>query len=64
MTGHVVEMAPDEGLAGIDRLSQHYRGRPYTNRTSRARQRLDRGRALAGLGGQALEGLSCDVGCP
>ncbi len=34
LTGRVVEMADDEGLAGIDRLSQHYRGRPYTNRIS------------------------------
>lgn len=30
--GRVVEMSDDEGLAGIDRLSKHYRGRPYTNR--------------------------------
>jgi PPOX class probable F420-dependent enzyme len=34
LTGHVVELAPDESLAGIDRLSQHYRGRPYPTRTS------------------------------
>ena len=30
--GRVVEMSDDDGLAGIDRLSQHYRGRPYSNR--------------------------------
>ena len=34
VTGHVVEMTPDEGLVGIDRLSRHYRGRSYTNRDS------------------------------
>jgi hypothetical protein len=32
MQGRVVEMSEDVGLAGIDRLSKHYRGRPYTNR--------------------------------
>ena len=32
--GRVVEMSDDEGLAGIDRLSQHYTGRPYPNRES------------------------------
>ncbi len=32
MQGRVVEMSDDEGLAGIDRLSQHYRGRDYTER--------------------------------
>ena len=30
--GRVVELSDDEGLAGIDRLSQHYRGAPYRNR--------------------------------
>lgn len=30
--GRVGEMRDDEGLAGIDRLSQHYRGRPYPDR--------------------------------
>lgn len=30
--GRVTEMYDDEGLADIDRLSQHYRGREYTNR--------------------------------
>lgn len=30
--GRVGEMRDDEGLAGIDRLSQHYRGRPYPER--------------------------------
>jgi hypothetical protein len=39
MQGRVVEMSEDVGLAGIDRLSKHYRGRPYTNR--------DRGRVNA-----------------
>jgi PPOX class probable F420-dependent enzyme len=32
MQGRVVEMKDDEGLVHIDRLSQHYRGRPYDNR--------------------------------
>jgi PPOX class probable F420-dependent enzyme len=30
--GRVVELYDDEGLVDIDRLSQAYRGRPYTNR--------------------------------
>jgi PPOX class probable F420-dependent enzyme len=30
--GRVVELADDEGLVDIDRLSQHYRGRPYAKR--------------------------------
>ena len=34
LIGRVAEMTDDEGLADIDRLSQHYRGRPYPNRTS------------------------------
>lgn len=34
MLGRVVEMSDDEGLAGIDRLSQHYSGRPYPVRDS------------------------------
>lgn len=29
LQGRVVELADDDGLAGIDRLSQHYRGRDY-----------------------------------
>jgi len=33
MQGRVVEMSDDEGLAGIDRLSRHYRGRDYTERS-------------------------------
>lgn len=32
--GHVVSIADDEGLRDIDRLSQHYTGQPYPNRTS------------------------------
>lgn len=32
MQGRVVEMSDDDGLAGIDRLSQHYRGRDYAER--------------------------------
>ena len=32
--GRVVEMSDDEGLAGIDRCSQHYTGRPYPKRDS------------------------------
>ena len=34
LLGRVVEIAPDEGLAGIDRLARRYRGTPYRNRTS------------------------------
>jgi PPOX class probable F420-dependent enzyme len=30
--GRVVEISADEGLAGIDRLSRHYTGKPYPNR--------------------------------
>jgi PPOX class probable F420-dependent enzyme len=30
--GRVVEMYDDPGLADIDRLSRHYRGRPYPDR--------------------------------
>ncbi|MEJ5869125.1 TIGR03618 family F420-dependent PPOX class oxidoreductase [Pseudokineococcus sp. 5B2Z-1] len=37
--GRVVEIVDDEGLAGIDRLSQHYTGRDYPQR--------DRPRVLA-----------------
>jgi PPOX class probable F420-dependent enzyme len=32
MRGRIVRMADDDDLAGIDRLSQRYRGRPYRNR--------------------------------
>ena len=32
LQGRVAEMKDDEGLVDIDRLSQHYGGRPYTNR--------------------------------
>ena len=32
LQGRVVEMKDDEGLVDIDRLSQHYGSRPYTNR--------------------------------
>lgn len=32
MQGRVAEMADDEGLADIDRLSTHYTGRRYPNR--------------------------------
>ena len=34
LIGRVVEMADDEGLAEIDRLSTHYNGRCYPNRES------------------------------
>lgn len=34
LIGRVVEMADDEGLRDIDRLSRHYNGRPYPNRES------------------------------
>lgn len=30
--GRVTELAPDEELAGIDRIARHYTGRPYRNR--------------------------------
>ena len=30
--GRAVEISPDEGLAGIDRIARHYTGRPYSNR--------------------------------
>ena len=32
VVGRVVETAQDEGLADIDRLSDHYRGQPYPTR--------------------------------
>ena len=32
LQGRVVEMRDDEGLVDIDRLSTHYRGKPYPNR--------------------------------
>ncbi|GAA2144696.1 PPOX class F420-dependent oxidoreductase [Nocardioides koreensis] len=34
LIGRVVEMADDDALADIDRLSTHYNGRPYPNRES------------------------------
>jgi PPOX class probable F420-dependent enzyme len=34
LLGRIVEMSPDAGLAGIDRLARRYRGRDYRNRTS------------------------------
>ncbi len=34
LIGRVVEMADDEGLTDIDRLSTHYNDRPYPNRQS------------------------------
>jgi PPOX class probable F420-dependent enzyme len=34
LQGRVVELTPDEGLTDIDRISRHYRGQPYPNRTS------------------------------
>jgi PPOX class probable F420-dependent enzyme len=34
LVGRVGEMADDEGLSDIDRLSRHYRGRDYPDRTS------------------------------
>jgi PPOX class probable F420-dependent enzyme len=30
--GHVVSIVDDEGLRDIDRLSEHYTGKPYRNR--------------------------------
>jgi PPOX class probable F420-dependent enzyme len=32
--GRASELADDEGLRDIDRLSRHYTGKPYPNRTS------------------------------
>ena len=34
IVGRIEEMYDDEGLVDIDRLSTHYRGRPYPNRES------------------------------
>lgn len=34
LQGRVVEIAPDTDLQDIDRISNHYRGQPYPNRTS------------------------------
>ncbi|MCB7135321.1 TIGR03618 family F420-dependent PPOX class oxidoreductase [Cellulosimicrobium marinum] len=34
LIGRVVELRDDEGLADIDRISTHYTGRPYPNRTA------------------------------
>lgn len=34
LIGRVVEMADDDGLADIDRLSTHYNGKPYFKRDS------------------------------
>ena len=35
VSGRVVEIRPDEGLAWIDRMSQKYLGQPYQRRTPR-----------------------------
>jgi PPOX class probable F420-dependent enzyme len=32
--GRVLSIADDEGLRDIDRLAEHYTGKPYANRTS------------------------------
>lgn len=34
LVGRVVELREDAGLADIDRLSRHYGGQPYADRTS------------------------------
>ena len=34
VVGRIVDMRDDEDLAGIDRLSTHYSGRPYPDRDS------------------------------
>jgi len=34
LRGEVVELAPDDGLADIDRLARHYTGRPFRTRES------------------------------
>ena len=34
LVGRIAEMYDDDGLADIDPLSTHYRGRPYPNRES------------------------------
>jgi PPOX class probable F420-dependent enzyme len=34
LIGRVVEMSDDDGLVDIDRLSRHYRDRPYPDRES------------------------------
>ncbi|MFE2226758.1 PPOX class F420-dependent oxidoreductase [Streptomyces kronopolitis] len=35
LIGHVTETTPDENLTDIDRLAQHYLGRPYPQRDRR-----------------------------
>jgi PPOX class probable F420-dependent enzyme len=30
--GRAVEISPDDGLAGIDRIARHYTGEPFANR--------------------------------
>ncbi|MGW7018999.1 PPOX class F420-dependent oxidoreductase [Streptomyces decoyicus] len=35
LIGHVAEIRDDEELAGIDRLAQHYLGKPYPQRDRR-----------------------------
>jgi len=45
LVGRVVEIADDEGLRDSDRLSRHYRARPYDDRRSpqvSARMQVDR----------------------
>jgi PPOX class probable F420-dependent enzyme len=32
LIGHVADLVDDEGLADIDRLAEHYQGRPYPQR--------------------------------
>jgi PPOX class probable F420-dependent enzyme len=34
VVGRIVDLTPDEGLVDIDRLSHHYGGRDYPDRTS------------------------------
>lgn len=51
--GEVVSIADDEGLRDIDRLSQHYTGKPYRNRERprvSARLRIDRWHGWSGGG--------------
>ncbi|KOG41386.1 PPOX class F420-dependent oxidoreductase [Streptomyces decoyicus] len=35
LIGHIAEIRDDEELAGIDRLAQHYMGKPYPQRDRR-----------------------------
>ena len=50
LLGRVVRLEDDDGLEQIDRIARHYRGSRVPRARPQARQRVDRGRALARLG--------------